>query len=167
MLNSNLLSIPFVLQMLFMAIDEFYFHRKRSLPRWERIGHPLDTLTVLLCLAWILYIPPNHQTAVVYLLLAVFSSIFVTKDEPVHKKYCSAAEMWLHSILFTLHPIVLLCAGLLWPAVWSGLPGGAPWIVMFSGFERVFLICICALMIVFGIYQFVFWNLVWHPKNAA
>jgi hypothetical protein len=167
MLNAYWLSIPFILQMLFMAADELYFHRKRGLPRWERIGHPLDTLTVLLCLAWILYLPPNHRTAIIYLVLAVFSCIFVTKDEPVHKRYCQATEMWLHAVLFALHPITLLCAGLLWPAVWSGLPGNHPWIVLFSGFERSFLVSICVLMLGFCIYQFVFWNLVWHPKKAV
>jgi len=153
--------------MLFMAADEFYCHRKRGLPRWERIGHPLDTLTVLLCLAWILYIPPNHRTVVVYLSLAVFSCVFVTKDEPVHKRYCSPSEMWLHAILFTLHPIVLGCAGLLWPAIWRGSADRSQWTVRFSGYECSFLIFICVLMFCFGVYQFMFWNVLWHPKKAA
>jgi len=28
-----------------MGVDEFYFHRRRGLPRWERLAHPLDTMT--------------------------------------------------------------------------------------------------------------------------
>jgi 2-polyprenyl-6-hydroxyphenyl methylase / 3-demethylubiquinone-9 3-methyltransferase len=39
------LVVPLGLQALAMAVDEAYFHRRRGLPRWERIGHPLDTLT--------------------------------------------------------------------------------------------------------------------------
>ena len=31
------------LQALVMAVDEFYCHYRRELPRWERWGHPLDT----------------------------------------------------------------------------------------------------------------------------
>jgi hypothetical protein len=46
MLNSIFLFIPFALQMCCMAVDEVHFHRQRGLPRWERLGHPLDTLTV-------------------------------------------------------------------------------------------------------------------------
>jgi hypothetical protein len=167
MLNPFWLSVPFVGQMLFMAADELWFHKRRGLPRWERIGHPLDTLTVVLCLTWILCIRPNHQTAVVFVALAVFSCVFVTKDEPVHRRYCSAAEQWLHAILFILHPIVLASAGLLWPAAWGISVGSFLWPVQFSGFERAFLTFACALMIGFGIYQFVFWNLIWHPKKPS
>jgi hypothetical protein len=157
MLNSYWLAIPFILQMLFMAADELWFHRKRGLPRWERIGHPLDTLTVILCIIWILCNPPNNRTISIYLVLAIFSCIFVTKDEPVHKRFCSAGELWVHAVLFTLHPITLASAGLLWPAAWSSS----------SGFERKFLISVCALMIGFGIYLFVFWNLLWQQKKEA
>ncbi len=46
MLNSIFLFIPFALQTCCMAVDEVHFHRQRGLPRWERLGHPLDTLTV-------------------------------------------------------------------------------------------------------------------------
>jgi len=166
MLNSHWLFAPFFLQMIFMAADEFWFHRRRGLPRWERIGHPLDTLTVVLCLAWILLIPPNHRTVAVFLALAIFSCVFVTKDEPVHKRCCSAAELWLHAILFVLHPIVMASAGLLWPAIWSTSPDYLLWAVQFSGFERAFILFNCALMVSFGIYQIVFWNLLWHPKKA-
>jgi len=153
--------------MLFVAGDEFWFHTRRGLPRWERIGHPLDTLTVVLLLAWILFVAPAYGTVVVFLVLVVFSCIFITKDEAVHKRYCSTAEMWLHSILFMLHPIMLASAGLLWPALWSAASGVSTWIVRPLGFERAFLSSACSLMILFGFYQFVFWNLLWHPKKAA
>jgi hypothetical protein len=140
-----------------MAVDELWFHRKRGLPRWERIGHPLDALTVIFCLLWILSNPPDHRSIAIYWGLAVFSCLFVTKDEPVHKRFCSAGEMWVHAVLFILHPITLASAGLLWPAIWSVSPG----------FERIFLISTCALMIGFCIYLIVFWNLLWQTKKAA
>jgi hypothetical protein len=167
MLNPYWLFTPFVLQMLFMAVDEFWFHRKRGLPRWERIGHPLDTLTVIICLVWILCFQPSHRTVAVFFALAVFSCVFVTKDEPVHKRYCSPAEMWLHAILFILHPVALACAGLLWPAIRNNPDGLPSWIGRSSGFESTLIIFICALMVGFGIYQFVFWNLLWHRPKAA
>jgi hypothetical protein len=167
MLNPYWLLIPFVLQMLFMAADEFWFHRKRGLPRWERIGHPLDTLTVVLCLGMILGVPPGRRALGVYFALAVFSCIFVTKDEPVHKRCCEAGEHWLHAALFILHPVTLAIAGLLWPAVWSSSPDLFPWIAQNPGFAHTLILCICILMVVFGVYQIVFWNLLWHPRKAV
>ncbi len=166
MLNSCWLAVPFILQMVCMAADEFWFHKKRGLPRWERIGHPLDTLTVLLCLFWILRVRPNRFSVCIFVVLAVFSCIFVTKDEPVHRRYCSAAEQWLHALLFMLHPLVLASAGLLWPALWAS-PGLLSGMVRFSGLERPLVLCACALMLGFGIYQFVFWNLQWRPDKTV
>src|SRR6266511_3179227 len=113
MLNSIFLFIPFTLQTFCMAVDEFYFHRRRGLPRWERLGHPLDTLTALACFVWLLSAAPSALSLSVYVCLSVFSCLFVTKDEPVHSKHCSPNEQWLHALLFSLHPLVLLSAGLL------------------------------------------------------
>ena len=153
--------------MVVVAADEFWFHRRRGLPRWERYGHPLDTLTVVLSLAWVLFVAPIYSTVAVFVILAVFSCIFVTKDEPVHKRYCSAAEMWLHSILFMLHPMMLTSAGLLWPIIWNRTSGFSNWVVRPEGFERSFLSLICFVMALFGLYQLIFWNLLWHPKKAV
>ena len=167
MLNSHWIFLPFFFQMLCMAADEFWFHRRRGLPRWERIGHPLDTLTVVLCLVWVLCIRPGRQAVMTFALLAVFSCVFITKDEPVHRRHCSPAEQWLHALLFMLHPLVLIGAALLWPAMAGGSgPVHSP-IVLFAGFERTFLGFICALTFGFGVYQFVFWNLLWHPEKTA
>ena len=44
-----LLLAPMIIQGLFMFVDEFYYHHKRGLPRWERMGHPADTISVLIC----------------------------------------------------------------------------------------------------------------------
>ena len=113
--------IPIVLQGLTMVIDEGWFHRARGLPRWERIGHPLDTLTIALCLGWLLSTTPQSPAALpVYIGLAVFSTLFVTKDEGVHATRCTPGEHWLHAILFVLHPIVLAAFAYLW---WSGQIG--------------------------------------------
>lgn len=167
MLNSYWLSAPFLIQTLCMAVDEFWFHRKRGLPRWERIGHPLDTLTVVICLVWILCIRPNQRSVLAYVALAAFSCLFVTKDEPVHKRHCPAAEHWLHAVLFALHPIVLSAAALLWPAIQNNTPPALLWGIRYSGFEHRFLAGCSAAMVGFAIYQFVFWNLLWHPRENA
>jgi hypothetical protein len=159
MLNSNWLYAPFILQMLCMAADEFWFHRRRGLPRWERLGHPLDTLTVAACLVWVLCTRPTSRTVVAFVFLAIFSCLFVTKDEPVHRRYCSAGEQWLHAVLFMLHPVVLASAAVLWP-------GPAAGTVQSSGFQRSFLELSLTLMLSFGAYQLVYWNLLWNPKKA-
>lgn len=85
-----------------MITDEFYFHRKRGLPRWERIGHPIDTLSVILPLSLLVL----GASGPVYWGLAAFSTLLVTKDEWVHVRACSPFEQWLHSLLFVLHPIM-------------------------------------------------------------
>ena len=50
------------LQGLAMLVDELLFHRRRGLPRWERIGHPIDTLSVLACYGVSLWLPPTQKT---------------------------------------------------------------------------------------------------------
>src|SRR5688572_26770565 len=101
-----------------MVVDELWFHRKRGLPRFERIGHPLDTLTFVGCLVWLLAARPGDQTALgVYAALALASALFVTKDEPVHAMLCDRAEQWLHGLLFALHPLALGAFAYAW---WHG-----------------------------------------------
>jgi len=113
--------IPIVFQGVVMVIDEGWFHRERGLSHWERIGHPLDTLTIALCLSWLVATDPGSATALpIYVGLAVFSTLFVTKEQAVHAKRCSSGEHWLHAVLFALHPIVLAVFAYLW---WSGMVG--------------------------------------------
>jgi len=160
--NALFLFIPFPLQMICMAVDEIHFHRRRGLPRWERLGHPLDTLTVLACFVWLLAAPPSAFSLNVYAGLSVFSCLFVTKDEPVHSKHCRSGEHWLHAILFILHPLVLLSAGLLWPA-WRQQPLS---FIHYTGFERNFLAVNTLLTLAFGLYQLIYWNFLWAPVTS-
>ena len=136
---------PVVLQGIVILVDEGWFHRRRGLPRWERIGHPLDTLTVAVCYGWLAVHRPGGEALMVYAGLAFFSSLFVTKDSFVHTRLCGAGENLAHSLLYVLHPIAFLGFALLW---WSGRDLWA---------LRVQL----ALTIAYAVYQFVYWNLVW------
>lgn len=136
--------VPIALQAIAMIVDEGWFHRQRGLPRWERIGHPLDTLTIAVCLAWLLCVPKAASVAVPgYIALAIASTLFVTKDEGVHAKNCSAGEHWLHAVLFTLHPIVLGAFAWLW---WQG--------------EHGLLVGQLVVTLGFMTYQVVYWNVV-------
>ncbi|HTR50944.1 MAG TPA: bifunctional 2-polyprenyl-6-hydroxyphenol methylase/3-demethylubiquinol 3-O-methyltransferase UbiG [Kofleriaceae bacterium] len=138
-----LAAVPIALQALAMVADEGVFHRKRELPRWERIGHPLDTLSIALCIAWLLAAPRTWSGALpVYVGLATSSTLFVTKDEGIHAKLCSAWEHWLHAMLFALHPVVLAAYGALW---WSGRHG-------------TLLAVQLAGVVAFGAYQAIYWN---------
>jgi hypothetical protein len=94
--------------------------------------------------------------------LSVFSCLFVTKDELVHGKHCRPAERWLHALLFTLHPLVLLSAGLLWPA-WHQETLS---FIRYAGFERWFLPGNMLLTLAFGLYQLVYWNFLWPSAKA-
>ena len=141
--------LAFALQAAAMGVDEFYFHRKRRLPRWERLGHPLDTLSVLACYGVTLVSAPTPGALTTYVALAIFSCLFVTKDEFVHAKHCEPREHWLHSLLFMLHPIVLASAAWLWVQ---------------TGF-RALLITQTALTLAFGSYQLLYWNLPWTQRS--
>src|SRR5690606_8631765 len=85
------------LQGTLMLVDEFLFHRRRGLPRWERIGHPLDTLTVLIPVALTTVFPPTAAFTGAFLAMALFSCLFVTKDEWIHARHCAPGEQWLHA----------------------------------------------------------------------
>jgi hypothetical protein len=106
----NVLYLPFFLQGICILVDEFYFHEQRGLKAWEKVGHPLDTLTVVICYSYLLWGTGDLTT---YIVLCALSCVFITKDEFVHSTACPAAEQWLHSLLFLLHPICFLCAYLL------------------------------------------------------
>ena len=137
------LAVPVALQAVAMLVDEGLFHRRRGLPRWERIGHPLDTLTIAACLIWLVAVPPTSPSALpVYVTLAVISTLFVTKDEPVHARLCTGGEQWLHAVLFVLHPIVLAAFALIW---WFG-----------EG--PVMLEIQLGVVLAFGAYQAIYWN---------
>ncbi len=142
--------VPIALQAIAMIVDEGHFHRRRGLPRWERIGHPLDTLTIATCLAWLAWSDPSTHTLSVYVGLAIVSTVFVTKDEPIHARLCGGGEQWLHAMLFVLHPIVLAAFGYLW---WTGATS----------------IVIAQLVLTLGflIYQVVYWNLVRGVATSA
>lgn len=149
-----------------MVLDELHFHRTRGLGRWERIGHPLDTLTVLSCVGWTLVATPTRTGAAVFAVLALVSCLFVTKDEFVHARRCTAGEHWLHAVLFLVHPIILVSVGLLWVAahpeggtVWNFLPDSASAV-------RV-LKWQLAMTSAFGLYQALYWNLPWTRSREA
>ena len=108
------LLIPFGIQGLAMFFDEFYFHRKRGLPLWERIGHPIDSLSVLACYSFIYFQQPTDLNIKIYIGLCAFSCLLITKDEFIHTIHCDAGENWLHAVLFVIHPITFFSAGLIW-----------------------------------------------------
>jgi hypothetical protein len=147
-----LLLLPAFLQMLAMFVDEFVFHRKRGLPRWERLGHPLDTLTAIACYAWLVARPPTSPHALaVYIALCAFSCLFITKDEFVHAQVCEPFESWLHAVLFVLHPLVFLGFGLAW--YW----GMTPLIVKAE----------LALTVALLAHQLLYWSPLWRRIPAA
>ncbi len=143
-MTTALLVAPLALQGLAMAVDEGYFHRRRGLPRWERIGHPLDTATLVLCVVWLLVMDRSSSIALPgFVALAILSCVFVTKDEWVHAKLCGPGEQWLHAVLFVLHPIVLGALGVAW---WLDLRG--------------LLVGQLALTLAALAYQVIYWNVV-------
>ena len=144
------LLLPALLQMAAMFFDELVFHRKRGLPRWERWGHPLDTLTAIACYAWLTFAAAHGAHALaVYVALCFFSCLFITKDELIHAQVCEPIEMWLHAVLFVLHPIVFLAFGVVW---YFQL---APWVVKVELWLTLGLL----------VHQLVYWSLLVRPSS--
>jgi hypothetical protein len=159
--------VPFGIQAVAMGFDELHFHRKRGLGRWERLGHPLDTLTLLACLGWILAMPPTESHAVVYGALAALSCLFITKDEFVHTKACGPEEHWLHALLFVIHPVVLVAYAWLWPSLHAPFP--SPWAASLAApspsFAQPVVWTAFAATAGFCVYQFSYWNGPWTARE--
>jgi hypothetical protein len=136
---------PFLLQGAVLAIDEFHFHRRRGLGPWERWGHPLDTASVLAPLALALVLPVSGTALEWFIGLSVFSCLFVTKDEWIHRHQAGALEHYLHALLFLLHPFVFVAAGVLW---WRG-----------GVLERTILLAQSSALAAFLFYQISWWVL--------
>jgi 2-polyprenyl-6-hydroxyphenyl methylase/3-demethylubiquinone-9 3-methyltransferase len=94
--------------------DEFYFHQRRRLPKWERIGHPVDTFSVILPFIYMGFMPYTGSTPKLLFLIMLFSCGLISKDEWVHAKLAPATEHWVHSILFVVHPLLFITAWMLW-----------------------------------------------------
>ncbi|MDB6081373.1 MAG: hypothetical protein JWO53_645 [Chlamydiia bacterium] len=157
--------IPFFLQAIAISFDEGYFHYQRGLPKWERIGHPIDTLSLLLCLMAALWLPFTEFNMKVYIGLAIISCLMVTKDEFVHKHHCPGAENWLHACLFILHPITLIVAGFIWPVVQGAdVPAWVSYWLDSPLFLKDFLLIQVVLIALFFFYQIIFWNFIWKDR---
>ncbi|GAC1377714.1 MAG: hypothetical protein NVSMB47_22520 [Polyangiales bacterium] len=154
---------PVAVQTAAMLVDELVFHRRRGLPRWERVGHVLDTLTVLGCFVYALLVAPHGRAAIGgYLALAGFSTLFVTKDEAVHTRHCGPGEHWLHSVLFVLHPIVLGAVGLTWLAAHGAGPLAG---LVAPSHAHLALVGQTIATGAFGLYQLAYWNFPWARRQ--
>lgn len=164
MMIGLLFFVPFTLMSLIMPFDEFHFHFKRGLPRWEIWGHPFDTVMVFLALLWARIASFEERSLYIYTALALLSCLSVSKDEFVHHRYCSAGELWLHAILFMIHVMILFAAVGLWylrefapdlrPDMLAGIPSS--WASTFASVQL-------ATMVVFFVYQVIFWGFL-HPR---
>ncbi len=137
-----LMITPFLFQGIAMFFDELYFHRKRGLPRWEQLGHPLDSLSVLVCYLFLYLVPYTDSNLKIYIGLCAFSCLFITKDEFIHTQHCEARENWLHAVLFVLHPIAFLAAAIIWR----------------EGLSPVFLLAQPIVIALFMSYQIIYWR---------
>jgi hypothetical protein len=145
------LFLPFALQGLAMVFDELYFHRKRGLGLWERVGHPVDSLSVAVTYGFLVFNDPNPFTLKIYIGLAAFSCLLVTKDEFVHSELCEARENWLHALLFVLHPVTFLSAGWMW----------------YERTQQAFLQTQTIVVVSFMFYQILYWSPLWNKKSPS
>ena len=158
-----LILIPFIVQMIAIGLDEYCFHLKRNLPTWERIGHPLDTLSVLGCFIFVQSVPFSSGALKVFIGLAILSCLLITKDEFVHKHHCPVKEMWLHALLFVNHSVMLAALAISWCALAKTPP---VWILTWldnKEFLKLFLEIQSVGIGIFMFYQIIYWNFIVPP----
>jgi len=159
----TLILLPFIVQAIVIVLDEYLFHLKRGLPKWERIGHPLDTLSVIGCFIFVLLVPYDSSMIKYYVTTAIFSCLLITKDEFVHKHHCPAAEQWLHAILFVNHSVLLTAMGLMWPRIhgreiFEWMPS-VETLTLFLWIQTLFASLFC-------LYQIIYWNFIYVPEEG-
>jgi hypothetical protein len=146
---TGLVYLPFLAQALLISVDEFYFHHRRGLPAWERWGHPLDTLSAGAVYLYLAAVPAEAGSLGVVAALSIFSCVFVTKDEFLHKELCEGTEQWIHSLLFLVHPCAFFAATWIW---WEGQ-------------SREWLEGMVAFVGAFFSYQLIYWGALWPRKR--
>lgn len=162
----SLILIPFIVQALAIGFDEYYFHIKRGLPLWERIGHPIDTFSVFSCFLFVLLVPYSAVALKWYIGISVFSCLMVTKDEWVHKHHCPGSEHWLHALLFINHPIILTSVGLIWAALSESAPSWIQqWLSQPESLHTMLVMQAVSAALFFS-YQVIYWNFIWKEKQV-
>ena len=86
--------IPFALLGALMLFDEGYFHVRRGLPRWERIGHPVDSAVFMAALAWAAVCPAGGWSLVIFVALGLFSCVVITKDSDFYHSHLLHGKPW-------------------------------------------------------------------------
>jgi len=134
------------IQGILMVFDEFYFHHRRGLGKWERIGHPIDTFFFILPFIFCLF--SNNSN--IFIFLSVISTLIITKDEWVHAEESSAIENWLHALLFMIHPVSLYCLYTVW---------------LDQQFD--FIKIQAAIIFAFFLYQIIYWNFIKEKRETS
>ena len=97
-----------------MVADEWAFHRVRVLGKWESWGHVADSVAFASVLVLPALAAPEGAALGWYVAAGAASTVMVAKDQWIHARECTGSEHWVHALLFSLHPAVLIAVGALW-----------------------------------------------------
>ncbi|MCB0357568.1 MAG: hypothetical protein KDD40_11200 [Bdellovibrionales bacterium] len=95
------------LQVVLFHIDEYYFHRKRTLCRKEVVSMFIDGALYLPPLVIACFAPFNDFWSWVFIVFSVLSCLSITKNEWFYNYDLNRPERIVHSFLYILHPILL------------------------------------------------------------
>lgn len=109
MTPAMLFALSLGIQGILLMYDDLVLHRRRGLPRWERIGHPVDAFIFSLPIALAAY-HGSETPSGAYWALSLSSCISILKDEWVHVGRIAAVEATVHAALFIIHPVTLFMA---------------------------------------------------------
>lgn len=105
-MTGTLLSLM-ILHVVVFHIDEYYFHRKRTLCRKEALAMFVDGALYLPPLIIASFAPVTEFWQKIYLLFAILSCLSIVKNEWFYADDIGRKERLTHSILYILHPVLL------------------------------------------------------------
>ena len=96
-----------ILQVVIFHVDEYYFHRKRTLSRKEAVGMFIDGALYLPPIVIASFAPFSDFWKTVYIVFSILSCLSIIKNEMFYEHDVTKKERLVHSILYVLHPILL------------------------------------------------------------
>ena len=103
-----------ILHVTIFHVDEYYFHRRRTLCRKEVLSMFLDGVLFLPPLVIASFAPVTETWISIYTVLAILSCISVIKNEWFFLHDVSKKERVVHAALYVLHPILLYTFFISW-----------------------------------------------------
>ena len=145
------------LQVILFHVDEYYFHRKRGLSKYEIASAITDGAFYVLPLIIATFAKFDSIWKTIFIVLAGISCLSIAKNELFYPAL-QVKERIIHSLLYVLHPILLYSFYISWKGNF------------FDAYPNFWILQLLYVAIGFKtvIYQIIYWNYIHeNPKPSA